>query len=96
MILSGQNRSNSPELLAGDRLDQLLASLAGRPNSFVILDAGPVLSGGAAAVLARSAGHIAYVVATNTTSRSDVTLGLAALDRIAGPIDEKSLGLIFN
>ena len=57
---------------------------------------GPVLSGGAAAVLARSAGHIAYVVATNTTSRADVTLGLAALDRIAGPIDEKSLGLIFN
>lgn len=96
VILSGANRANSPELLASDRLEQLLASLAGGANSFVIIDAGPVLSGGAAAVLARFAGHVAYVVATNTTSRSDVTLGLAALDRIAGPIDEKSLGLIFN
>ena len=96
VILSGANRSNSPELIASERLEQLLSSLAGRPNAFVIIDAGPVLSGGAAAVLARYAGHIAYVVATNTTSRADVTLGLAALDRIAGPIDEKSLGLIFN
>jgi protein-tyrosine kinase len=96
VILSGSNRANSPELLAGARLDQLLGSLAAGANSFVVIDAGPVLTGGSAAVLARSAGHIAYVVATNTTSRSDVTLGLATLDRIAGPIDDKSLGLIFN
>lgn len=96
VILSGANRSNSPELLAGDRLGQLLSSLVSAPNAFVILDGGSVLSGGAAAVLARYAGHIAYVVATNTTSRSDVTSGLATLDRIAGPIDEKSIGLIFN
>ena len=96
VILSGGNRENSPELLASDRLGQLLASLAGRSNSFVIIDGGPVLAGGGAAVLARHAGHVAFVIATNTTSRSDITSGLAALDRIAGPIDEKSIGLIFN
>jgi hypothetical protein len=36
------------------------------------------------------------VIAANNTSRADITQGLAALDRIAGPIDDKSLGLIFN
>ena len=35
-------------------------------------------------------------VAANTTSRADITQGLSTLDRIAGPIDEKSSGLLFN
>lgn len=95
VILSGEGRENAPELMANGRLEQLLASLAGG-NSFVIIDAGPVLSNGGAAVLGRYAGQIAYVVAANVTSRTDITQGLATLDRIAGPIDEKSLGLIFN
>lgn len=95
VILSGSARENAPELLANGRLDQLLASRAGS-NGFVVIDAGPVLSNGGAAVLARYAGQIAFVIAANTTSRSDITQGLATLDRIAGPIDEKSIGLIFN
>ena len=88
-------RGAPPELLANGRLEQLLASLAGS-SGFVIIDAGSVLSNGGAAVLARYAGQIAFVVAANTTSRSEINQGLATLDRIAGPIDEKSLGLIFN
>jgi len=95
VILAGAARENAPELLANGRLDQLLASRASG-NAFVIIDAGPVLSNGGAAVLARYAGQIGYVVAANTTSRTDITQGLATLDRIAGPIDEKSIGLIFN
>lgn len=95
VILAGAARENAPELLANGRLDQLLASRAGS-NGYVIIDAGPVLSNGGAAVLARYAGQIAFVIAANTTSRSDITQGLATLDRIAGPIDEKSIGLIFN
>jgi Mrp family chromosome partitioning ATPase len=95
VILSGSARENAPELLANGRLEQLLASRAGS-NGFVVIDAGPVLSNGGAAVLARFAGQIAFVIAANTTSRSDITQGLATLDRIAGPIDEKSIGLIFN
>lgn len=95
VILAGTARENAPELLANGRLEQLLASRAGS-NGFVIIDAGPVLSNGGAAVLARYAGQIAFVVAANTTSRADITQGLATLDRIAGPIDEKSIGLIFN
>ncbi len=95
VILSGETRENAPELLANGRLEQLLAARAGG-NSFVIIDAGPVLSNGGAAVLARYAGQVGYVVAANTTSRTDITQGLATLDRIAGPIDEKSIGLIFN
>jgi Mrp family chromosome partitioning ATPase len=95
VILPGDARDNAPELLANGRLEQLLGSLAGS-NAFVIIDAGSVLSNGGAAVLARYAGQIAFVVAANTTSRSEINQGLATLDRIAGPIDEKSLGLIFN
>lgn len=95
VILPGESRDNAPELLANGRLEQLVTSLAGT-NAFVIIDAGSVLSNGGAAVLARYAGQIAFVVAANTTSRSDIMQGLAMLDRIAGPIDEKSIGLIFN
>jgi protein-tyrosine kinase len=95
VILPGESRDNAPELLANGRLEQLLSSLAGT-SSFVIIDAGPVLSNGGAAVLARYAGQIAFVVAANITGRSEINQGLATLDRIAGPIDEKSLGLIFN
>lgn len=95
-ILSGSARGNAPELLSGGRIDQLMATLAAGSNSFVIIDAGPVLSGSGAAVLARSAGQIAFVVASNRTSRTWVNKGLATLDRIAGPIDENSLGLVFN
>lgn len=95
VILPGEARDNAPELLANGRLEQLLASLAGA-SSFVIIDAGSVLSNGGAAVLARYSGQIAFVVAANITGRSEVNQGLATLDRIAGPIDEKSLGLIFN
>ena len=95
VILSGSHHDNAPELLANGRLETLLASLAGG-NAYVIIDAGSVLSNGGAAVLARYAGQTAFVIAANTTSRADITQGLATLDRIAGPIDEKSLGLIFN
>jgi receptor protein-tyrosine kinase len=96
VILSGQARDSAPELLAIDRMSELLASLVAGGNSFVIIDAGPVLKNGGAAVLARHAGQIGYVVACNSTRRADATQGLAILDRIAGPIDEKSLGLILN
>lgn len=96
VILSGQARDSAPELLGSERLGQLLASLVAGHNSFVIIDAGPVLTNGGAAVLARHAGQIAYVVASNSTRRVDATHGLAVLDRVAGPIDDKSLGLILN
>jgi len=95
-ILSGSGRGNAPELLSDTRLEHLMASLTASSNSFVIVDAGPILSSSGAAVLARIAGHIAFVVASNRTSRNQINKALGTLDRIAGPIDEKSLGLIFN
>jgi Mrp family chromosome partitioning ATPase len=95
-ILSGSPRSNAPELLSDVRLEHLMSSLTSDANSFVIIDAGPILSGGGAAVLARIAGQIGFVVASNKTGRNQINKALGTLDRIAGPIDEKSLGLIFN
>ena len=95
-ILSGSARGNAPELLSDARVERLMGSLTADANSFVIIDAGPILNGSGAAVLARIAGHIAFVVASNRTSRNQINKALGTLDRIAGPIDEKSLGLIFN
>jgi receptor protein-tyrosine kinase len=95
-ILSGSARGNAPELLSDVRVERLMGSLTSDANSFVIIDAGPILNGSGAAVLARIAGHIAFVVASNRTSRNQINKALGTLDRIAGPIDEKSLGLIFN
>jgi Mrp family chromosome partitioning ATPase len=95
-ILSGSARGNAPELLSDARVEHLMGSLTSDANSFVIIDAGPILNGSGAAVLARVAGHIAFVVASNRTSRNQINKALGTLDRIAGPIDEKSLGLIFN
>lgn len=96
VVLAGSTRQHAPELYGNARLERLLGAFTANTNSFVIIDSGSVLSNGGAAVLARFAGQIGYVIAANTTSRSDINSGLAALDRIAGPIDEKSLGLIFN
>lgn len=96
VILSGASRDHAPELLSNARFERLTAAITSRSNSFLIIDAAAVLADGSAAVLARSAGQIGYVVAANSTSRSDINSGLAAIDRIAGPIDEKTLGLIFN
>jgi Mrp family chromosome partitioning ATPase len=93
-ILSGSARGNAPELLSDARVERLMVLTDA--NSFVIIDAGPILNGSGAAVLARVAGHIAFVVASNRTSRNQINKALGTLDRIAGPIDEKSLGLIFN
>lgn len=95
-ILSGASRDNAPELLSGMRFEHLLGNLTADANSFVIIDGGPILGSSGAAVLARMAGQIAFVVAANRTSRSKINKALGTLDRIAGPIDEKSLGLIFN
>ena len=95
VILSGSRRDNAPELLASGRVEHLMSAVAANAHACVILDAGPVLSGGAA-VLARSAGQIGFVLAANRTRRSDINQSLATLDRIAGPIDENSVGLIFN
>ena len=96
VILSGSSRDHAPELFANGRLEGLLASLTGGANRFVIMDAGPVLTNGGAAVLGRYAGQIGFVLASNSTGRSEINQALAALDRIAGPIEEKFLGLIFN
>ena len=96
VILSGNSRQHAPELFGNVRFERLIGALTSHANAFVIIDGGAVLSNGGAAVLARRAGQIGYVVAANVTSRSDINAGLAALDRIAGPIDENSLGLIFN
>jgi Mrp family chromosome partitioning ATPase len=95
-ILSGSRRDNAPELLSDNRVEQLMSWLTADANSFVIIDAGPILTGSGAAVLARVAGQIAFVVASNRTGRNKINKALGTLDRIAGPIDEKSLGLIFN
>jgi len=95
VILSGAARDHAPELFANGRLEQLLSSLTAN-NGFVIIDAGPVLTNGGAAVLARYAGQIGFVLASNATGRSEILQALASLDRIAGPIEEKFLGLIFN
>lgn len=95
-ILSGGARSNAPELLSDTRLDHLLASLTADHNSFVLIDGGPILRNSGAAVVARIAGQVGFVVASNRTSRSQINKALGTLDRIAGPIDEKTLGLIFN
>jgi Mrp family chromosome partitioning ATPase len=95
-ILAGGARSNAPELLSDTRLDHLLASLTADQNSFVIVDGGPILRNSGAAVVARIAGQVGFVVASNRTSRSQINKALGTLDRIAGPIDDKTLGLIFN
>jgi Mrp family chromosome partitioning ATPase len=96
IVLTGQLRDDAAEYLGSANLEKMLSSLLRSAHSYVIIDAGSVLSGGEASVFAQYSGNLAFVVEANQTRRASVAKALSVLDRVAGPLDEKSAGIVVN
>jgi Mrp family chromosome partitioning ATPase len=96
IVMTGQIGDDAAEMLASANLDKMIGSLLRTPHSYIIIDAGPVLTGGEASVFAQYSGNLAFVVASNQSRRSDVINALSVLDRVGGPLDEKCAGIIVN
>jgi Mrp family chromosome partitioning ATPase len=96
-VPSGRPRIDAPELIAGPRMHAFLGQLLDSdPNLVVIMDSGSVLSCSETISLATHAGQILFVAAKGQTRRADLDEGLGILHRLAGPIDETRVSLVFN
>lgn len=89
VLPAGRRDANVNELLAGDRMANLLTMLAQRQDELsVIFDAPPLLVTSEVAVLAQQVGQIALVVRADTTAQHHVehALGMIAPERFSGLI----------
>jgi receptor protein-tyrosine kinase len=79
---SGAATSSGPELLAGQRMQQLLAELATLPNGYIVLfDSPPLLATSDARVLSRLVGQTALVVKADSTSRDAVKEAITLVNK---------------
>jgi Mrp family chromosome partitioning ATPase len=96
-VPAGRPRMNAPELIASDRMRDLLAAFhGGSQNQIVIVDSGSILSCSETIALAGQAGQILLVAAKGQTKRLDIDEGLGILHRQAGPIDESRVVIVLN
>ena len=95
-VPSGRPRVTAPELLASERMRELLRTFDGDDERILLIDSGSVLSCSETISLASYAGQILFVAAMGQTRRSDIDEGLAILHREAGPIDESRVAMVFN
>jgi Mrp family chromosome partitioning ATPase len=94
-VPAGRPRINAPELIASDRMRNLLAAFQAG-GQIVIMDSGSILSCSETIALASQAGQILLVAAKGQTKRLDIDEGLGILDRQAGPIDDSRVVIVFN
>jgi Mrp family chromosome partitioning ATPase len=96
-VPSGLPRITAPELIASERMNQLLETFHdGASKRIVIIDSGSVLACSETISLAGYAGQLLFVAAKGETRRKDIDEGLGILHRQAGPIDESRVAMVFN
>jgi protein-tyrosine kinase len=96
-VPAGGPRVAAPELIASDRMRDLLNALhAGGEKHIVIVDSGSILSCSETVSLASHAGQILLVAAKGQTKRVDIDEGLGILHRQSGPIDETRVVVVMN
>ena len=82
VLPSGTPTSAGPELLAGQRMQQLLCELATLPNGFIVLfDSPPLLATSDARVLSRLVGQTALVVKADSTPRDAVKEAIGLVNK---------------
>lgn len=92
IIPSGRRHSHTAELLASNRMGEILQELATRyPNRIILFDAPPILVTPETQILCDRMGQIIFVVEMGVTPRNIVSQALALL-----PNDEKPVGLVLN
>jgi len=91
ILPAGTRDANATELLASDRMDQLIQKLSeDDPYRIVIMDSSPILLTTESIALSSSVGQIVLVVSAGHTSRGDV---IAALEKLDG---SKAINAILN
>ena len=79
---SGAPTAAGPELIAGQRMQQLIAELSTLPNGFIVLfDSPPLLATSDARVLSRLVGQTALVVKADSTPRDAVTEAIGLVNK---------------
>ncbi len=91
ILPAGQKHSQSTELLASDRMQELMHEVSNRyRDRLIIMDSPPLLITSEAQVVARQAGQVALVVECGKTSNQQIQDALDVLDR------DKAINVIFN
>ncbi len=82
LLPAGSRNLRATELIASDRMTQLLDTLAARlPEHIIVFDSPPLLPTAESRVLATHAGQVVMVVAAESTARAAVEEALATLER---------------
>lgn len=91
IIPAGQRHAQSTELLASDRMTEVMFEVASRyQDRIIIMDSPPLLITSEAQAVARQAGQVALVVECGETSNQQIHDALEVLDR------DKAINVIFN
>ncbi|MFO1313577.1 MAG: XrtA-associated tyrosine autokinase [Burkholderiales bacterium] len=82
LLPAGSRNLRATELIASDRMTQLLDTLTARlPGHIIVFDSPPLLPTAESRVLATHAGQVVMVVAAESTSRAAVEQALATIER---------------
>ncbi|HVL67911.1 MAG TPA: polysaccharide biosynthesis tyrosine autokinase [Vicinamibacterales bacterium] len=92
VITAGRTPPNPSELLASDRMAQLMTALAQGPFEWIIIDTPPVLAVTDAVVVAQKVAGVVFVVGSEMTRRVHAERALDTLQ--AGKV--RSIGVVLN
>lgn len=82
LLPAGTRHHRATELIASDRMNQLMDTLSARlPGRIIIFDSPPLIPTTESRVLATHAGQVIMVVAADSTSRQAVEEALATIER---------------
>lgn len=91
ILPAGRKHTQSTELLASDRMADVMHEIATRyPDRMVVMDSPPLLMTSEAQAVARCAGQIALVIESGRTTKEEIEEALELLDR------DKAINVIFN
>ncbi len=91
LLPAGRRHEHATELLASERMEDLMEELAGRyPDRVIVVDSPPLLQTSEAQVLSSLVGQIVLVVQAGQTPQAAVDSALEMLD------DEKAINLVLN
>lgn len=91
VLPAGRKHSQSTELLASERMEEIMHELATRYNDrLIVMDSPPMMITSEAQAVARQAGQIALVVESGKTTNQEIQEALELLDQ------EKAINMILN
>jgi capsular exopolysaccharide synthesis family protein len=79
LITAGDTPSNAPELLASERMKQLISNVRHGPFDWIVIDSPPLLAVGDAVILGRVVDCVAFVVGADMTRRRLADRALRAI-----------------